>query len=188
MATLFDFEFIAGFSPIFTFVIVFAITYTVLGLLKIGDKPLLEGKSGLAAVVAVALAFLFSVAPDMSRLVELMAPGFVLFILFLMFVLITMGAIGLGKSDLIGVFGSDGSTKGLTWLIIIVCLVIVIGAASSIFGNRLLGGEGSVEEGSTFEKNLKDAFFSTKVLGMIFIFLIAMFTIIFVGPRAVSKK
>ena len=81
MATLFDFEFIAGFSPIFTFVIVFAITYTVLGLLKIGDKPLLEGKSGLAAVVAVALAFLFSVAPDMSRLVELMAPGFVLFIL-----------------------------------------------------------------------------------------------------------
>jgi hypothetical protein len=39
-------------------------------------------------MIAIALAFLFSVAPDMSRLVELMAPGFVLFIVFLMFVLI----------------------------------------------------------------------------------------------------
>ncbi len=188
MATLFDFGFIAGFSPIFTFVIVFVLTYVVLGLLKIGDKPLLEGKSGLTAMIAIALAFLFSVAPDMSRLVELMAPGFVLFIVFLMFVLITMSTIGLGKSDLIGVFGSDGSTKGLTWLVIIVCIVIVIGAVSNIFGDKLLGSDESVEGESAFEKNLKEAFFSPKVLGMIFIFLIAMFTIIFVGPKAVGKK
>ena len=161
----------------------------MLGLLKIGDKPLLEGKSGLTAMIAIALAFLFSVAPDMSRLVEIMAPGFVLFIVFLMFVLITMSTIGLGKSDLVGVFGSDGSTKGMTWLVIIVCLVIVIGAVSNIFGDKLLGSEESEEgEESAFDKNLKEAFFSPKILGMVFIFLVAMFTIIFVGPKAVGKK
>jgi hypothetical protein len=187
MATLLDFGFIANFSPIFTFVIVFVLTYVVLGLLKIGDKPLFEGKSGLSALVAFTLAMLFSIAPDMSKLIELMAPGFVLFIVFIMFVLITMGTIGLGRSDLVGVFGSDGSTKGMTWLVIIVCFVIAIGAVSNLFGDKLLGAETQGEE-SSFEQNLKDAFFSPKVLGMVFIFLIAMFTIIFVGPRTIGKK
>ncbi|HOI18535.1 MAG TPA: hypothetical protein PLX15_01585 [Candidatus Woesearchaeota archaeon] len=188
MATLLDFGFIANFSPLFTFIIVFVLTYVVLGLLKVGDKAILEGKSGLTAIIAFTLAILFSISPNMSKLIEQMAPGFVLFIVFLMFVLITMSTIGLGKSDLIGLFGSDGSTKGMTWLVIIVCLVIAIGAVSSIFGDQLLGEESANGDESAFQKNLKSAFFSPKVLGMVFIFFIAMFTILFVGPKAVGKK
>ncbi len=183
MASLVDFGLFRTFSPIFVFLIVFIFTYIALLMV-----PAFKEKKSLVMILAFLMAMVFSVYPDMTAFISQMTPGLVFFLVFIMFVLITLSAVGLGTKDLLNIFGARDN-RGATWFFVVVILIIVGISASNIFGDKLLpisGGEeteGNATAQDEFKKNIAETFFNSKILGLIFMFLIVVFAMIFLGPR-----
>jgi hypothetical protein len=184
MATLVDFGLFRTFSPIFVFLIVFIFTYVVLLMV-----PAFKEKKSLVMILAFLMAMIFSVYPDMTAFISQMTPGLVFFLVFIMFVLITLSAVGLDSKDILNLFGARDN-RGATWFFIIIILIIVGSAASSIFGNRLVSLTDDNDNKSNnatakdeFEQNLTRTIFNPKILGLVFMFLIVVFAMIFLGPR-----
>jgi len=183
MATFFDITLLENFSLIFTFLLVFAIIYALLEMFK-----LLGDNKGIHAIVAISVALIMLISKNALQVINLAIPWFV--ILFVIAIFALIGYKLFNPGDISEVLKGN---RTLTIWVVVIAAVIFIGALSQVYGQTIgpyLGGENTTESvsdgtGSTatgeFSQNLTATFFHPKVLGLIIIMLIAVFTVFFLA-------
>jgi len=190
MATFFDVALLENFSVIFTFLLVFAIVYAILEFAKI-----LGENKGIHAIIALSVAMIMLVSKSALEVINFTIPWFII-----LFIVAIFGIVGyklfVGSDvDMGEMLKHSGALR--TWIIVIV-VVIFIGALAKVYGQNIgpyLGSQPDVTSGEisedgepstatgSFTENLSATLFHPKVLGMIFILLIATFTITFLAGR-----
>jgi hypothetical protein len=190
MATILDVGVLQNFSIIFAMVLVIAIVY---GLLQFTNA--FHGSKGLHILIAFIVGLMLIMMPDVTKAISVMIPWFTLLFIFLVFLIMAYKIFGATDADIHGVL----QDRTLIWVIIIIAIVIAISSFSTVYGQRLLtqtvpgapseapaapaqGTSGAVTAGGTtasgsFSGNLAATFFHPKILGMLFLFLVAVFTI-----------
>lgn len=180
MATPIDL--LAGkFSFIFPFLLVFAVIYALLGKTKaLGDNK------GVQGIVSFVVAIMFLASNIVRQTLSTMIPWIVLIVFFGVFVMMGYMMFGFGEKDIMKVFAADSQYSYVTWWV--VTLFIIAGLGSLFYVLAQEGGVGKTGGSETVELNAdgtpaeqESAFWDTlvhpKVLGMILILLIGMFTI-----------
>lgn len=179
MVTILDSGLLEHFTIIFSLVFVIAIVYGVFQMGKIfGDNK------GLHALVALIIGLLVIMVPDITKIIAVMVPWFTLLFIFILLLIVAYKIFGATDEDVLSVLKLDNV---VIWVIIIIAIVIVIASFSNVYGQKLLSQGGnettatSTSDGGTatssYGQNVSATFFHPKVLGMIFILLVAMFTI-----------
>lgn|SRR3989338_1428693 len=179
MATLLDLGLLRYFSVIFSFILVWALVFALLQKTKIlGDK------AGLNVLLAVAVAFLVSLSDNVVQIINFMIPWFTIAIIFFVLLLLIFQIFGAKQDDIFKYISND---RAVGWVIIGVVIIIVGASFANVFGQKLT--QAAFEEGSTvnvsgtsvaspnFQQNIYATLFHPKVLGMIVLFVIAIFAI-----------
>lgn len=192
------------FSFVFIFLLVWAIVYGVLAYVN----PLKDERRGLYAIISVVLAILVSASASAVTFIRTMTVWFFVFGLFAFLILFVIGIFGLKEKDYISLI----KNKDVNTWVIIVAIVIVLAALGSSFGQRLLeagkwqgdqvvepdqpdvvtaeeytsgeGGTGASQK-STFSENMLQTMVNPKVLGLILIFMISLFAVIFLSKPSI---
>ncbi len=167
--------------------LIFVVVYALL------SKTELLGKNkAFAAAVAIIAAFLGILFKDVLVVINFMAPWFVVIFIFLVLLLVLLMILGV-KEEMIAEFVSKN--KGFQMLIIAIALIIFFAALGYVYGERLLPitaekapveakaiTEAQVQpqpgEAGTFKENVFKVIFNTKVLGALFILIVAIFAIV----------
>jgi len=205
MATLLDVGLLEHFGIIFVVLLVFLILFGLLEYIKaFGD-----GKKGMHAMIALMIALLFLVSKLATKMVSFMVPWFMVAIIFIFFLLFLVRIFGVGEGDMVKLIKDPNVHP---WIIIIAVLILLF-ALSNTFGQSLLekgGGGGSdntvpiegtagidagtgvISGGSSgtstatpsFSTNFLNTIRNPKVLGLLFIFLVGTFALIFLTKTA----
>jgi hypothetical protein len=187
MATPFD-SVLGHFEIIFPFLFVVVISYAILTHLKIfGEK-----KDTLYGMLAFILGVMFLFSPTVREILNMAAPWFVLFFIFIIFTLVAFMAFGVEISQIVNVMKTKEYGYINIWIIVII-LIITLGSITTVVSRQGGIGTADTETGSSdntvninsssaeIQKNQESAFWSTivhpKVLGMLLIMLIGMFTV-----------
>lgn len=188
MANVFDIGLLNEFRIIFGWLFVFVIIYAALEMTKI-----LGENKGLHGIFAFVIATLFAIQPNAVAIVTGSAPWFVVMIVIFMFMmLIARFAFGESKGDaiLLRLFGNEA---GAGWWIFVPVIIIIGMMIASTVGPGVTPGSGEAVdvddpdyvapgEGSTattdYETNVVNTLFHPKVLGMVVLMIIALFTIL----------
>lgn len=180
------------FSFVFIFLLVFAIVF---GILSYVD-PLKDQKKGIYAIIGFVLAIMVSISSTAVVFIRTMTTWFFILALFIFLIIFVFGMFGLKENNW-QTLVKDSNVY--TWVIIL-SIVIVLFSLGAAFGQRLLekgGGSGTgtdgtgngtggtgtapggtIEKGS-FADNVLMTFMNPKILGLLVVFLIGVFTIIF---------
>jgi hypothetical protein len=224
MATFLDVSILSGFTPIFVWILIFAIVYGLLEFVKPFGK---DNKQLIHGTIAVIIAFIFVTSGVSVRFITLSTPWFVVLGLVLFFILFFSKMFGDIDADI-----KKSITSGpvLAWILIFVGIIVFVGLSDS-FGQELLEqGEGiqtapsgyqpgqvvQGPNGSTvvvpsqnyvanspaslnpatpgttstttdkFSTNLLNIIRHPKVLGVVFVLLVAAFALLFLS-NPVSK-
>lgn len=191
MATFLDVGILQHFSTIFVILLIFVVMFGLLQMVKaFGDNK------GLHAIIALVVALIFIVSKIATNMIQTMVPWFIVLVVFIFFVMFLLRMWGLGDSDLKELISSPDVYP---WLIILIVIVLLT-SLSTVFGQSLLekGGAPGTENynGSTaavttttidststttpnFTTNLLNTVRNPKVLGMIFVFLVGAFSLLF---------
>lgn len=167
MATFLDIAGLAQFSSIFVFIFVWLVVYAILTYSKmLGDNKAIHVIIGLV----IALLVLFS--PIATGTIEYIAPWFALVFVFVIFASIALKSFGATGIE------SLGSLRIVT--VIVILLVLIVGALSYVRQQITVPGENgtSVDYGKT-----TTVLFHPKVLGVIFVMIIAIFTIVLMAGK-----
>lgn len=176
MATVFDVGLMSQFSVIFVWLFIFTLVYAVLQVTKV-----LGANKGLDAMIAITIAFFFSLSSELSEVISTMTPWFVIFIMFIFFVWMIGMFMGMEQTELTNVFGKGG---GAFWWIFSFALIILIYAVSKVFGQKLLEGGGAANATSTgFAANVMSTIFNPQLLGMALLLIIASFVVRFMATN-----
>jgi hypothetical protein len=185
------------FSPLFLFILIFAIVYAMMQWSKLfGDNKVLH------AIIAVMIGLFGSLlSPSARSMIEYIIPWFTFLIIFGVMIIIIFKMFGVSDSSLTFAVKSSG----VMWTILIIAIVIALGALSNTFGQSSLAittpGAGATENVSSadtgqsttnsvgiisvgnpgtpnmastdFKSNLGATFYNPKILGALFILLIA---------------
>ncbi|MBI4144954.1 hypothetical protein HY493_02000 [Candidatus Woesearchaeota archaeon] len=178
MATPLDIGLLQNFSIIFPFLLVLVFVYGVLSMTKIfGDNK------GVYAFLAFILAVSTLFSPIAIKTINLMAPWFVLLFIFSIFLLIAYQTFGIKEESILKTITSKD--HGDTFFYWVLFLVLAIGLGSLSFvvseerGFKALAEQnetGAVQQG-TEQTGFWQTLFHPKILGMILIMLIAVFTV-----------
>ena len=177
MATLLDFSLLKEFGDIFPVLLVLVVLYAFF--VKLDWFK--ESKTG-AVVIATIFALMIGLSPVANRAIQLMAPFYVLFFVFLFFImlsLMTLGADeGMIKKYVFATNPKEGGWPG--WTIGIVALLIgVAGFGRALAEKGLIPGLGGAEiTGYSAQETLMyQMLFHPKMMGMIFVLVVVIFTI-----------
>ncbi len=197
MATFIDVGLLENFGVVFVILLVFLILFGILEY----TKAFGEGRRGLHAIISLVVALLFLVSNIATAMVKMMVPWFMVIVIFIFFVLLSVRMFGRTESDIRKLIGDPNVYP---WLIIFVLLVLLLSLGNA-FGQGLLErGEGAetptdISGGGTtsgtglqpaspgttsttttsFTTNLLNTIRHPKVLGMLFVFLVGMFALLF---------
>ena len=174
MATVLDLGLLQMFEPIFAVLFVFALMLAILQ----KTKALTESV-GINGLIAVVIAFMVLMSETLVSMINFMIPWFTVAIIFFVLLLLVFQVFGAKDAD----FASAVKDKGLMWTLIGVGLVILLAAIGSVIPEDIgpnLASDNTVTEGS-FSANLTETLFNPKVIGIIVIFLVAMFAVIFLS-------
>jgi len=190
MATFLETGLLNYFSIIFPALLVFVLVFALLQKIKI----LGENKS-INALVAVALGFIVLLSKNILAVINFAAPWFVIFFIFMVLLLVIFKLMGASDESISWVVRHD---KVVQWSILAICLIIAASALANVYGQRLLPYTAeenvteAVEEGeitttatTSFSTNVAAVFFHPKVLGLIFLLLVAVFTIALITKEAI---
>ena len=180
MATVLDIGLLDKFSFIFTMLLVVVLVYGILEYTKIfGDRQ------GLHILVAFLVGILLLLVPAVNEVIATITPWFVLLFIFILLMIIAYKILGATDADIRSVIA--GKNKSALYWIMIFSVIILLGGLGKVF---FTGGENAVgvtvnETEVTTEGDVSgtgtEAFFATlfhpKVLGLIFLLLIGVFTI-----------
>ncbi len=193
MATLFQgFQTIEIFNRLFLFLLVLFVLYALLEKSKFfGDNKSLHG------VIALTVALLLASSTAATRIIQFMTPAFVVLLIFIVFILMTVKIFGYEDE---AILNAIKERNYIITTLVVIGIIIGISAVAAVFGQGLLqkrasisnnvstqsikqiNGEGSVASPS-FEENLWATLFHPKILGMVVIFIIALF-----GVKLISDE
>ena len=129
------------------------------------------------------------ISKNIISIINVGAPWFVLVFVFLTLLLLIYRFMGASEANLTNVITKD---KAVIWALLAIGLIIVIASISNIYGQKLLvkeqveviGEDGqvmiknvTVQENVNYKSELHGTFFNTKIIGLMFIFLVAVFSI-----------
>ncbi|MFH1770992.1 MAG: hypothetical protein ABH828_05570 [archaeon] len=192
MATFLDIGILKDFSIVFVFLLVFVVIYAFLEYSNIFG----QGRKGINGIIALAIGILIVISRPAVLLIHNITPWFMILFIFIFFVIFAIRMFGVSESDTISMIKDQ---RVYMWLVVIF-IVILIAGLSSTFGQLLLekgtGIEGTtsengtvviipgdIESGSTqttsFGGNVLSTLVHPKVLGLIAILLIGLFSIVF---------
>lgn len=191
MATPLDMSLLANFSGLFLFIMIFAITYAVLGLTKVlGDNKTIQ------ATVAFCFGLFMALASKPSQIVENMVPWVGLVIIVIMFLMLTMRFMFGEKGDdmLISAIGGSSKTSAAMWIFIAIMFILLV-SFSSVVGPEVTPGSnttsdttassgatststttGSTETGN-WQSNVLNTIYHPKVLGTVLVLFIMVIAI-----------
>ena len=180
MATALDLGLLNVIDFIFPFILVWAIVFALLQKTKIvGDSVAIN------AIIGAVVGFTVLLSRTIIDIINFMIPWFAITIIFFILMLLIFMVFGAKDKD---IFSALEKNKVVTWLLIGVSVIIFFAAISNVMGQSLLeqsasgeggavgAGDGSVASGN-FQQNIFSTLFHPKVLGVIMLFVIAIFAV-----------
>ncbi len=188
MATVLDTSLLNFISPIFSFIFIFALMYAVMDKFKlIGDNK------GIHAAIALSIAVVFLFAEDAVRLINFITPWFVI-----------MLVVGLFLTTFFVFFGVKAETIGKSvmtdprvyWTVIVLSIIILFISIGQVFGSDLSGsGSDTVIKPIAERAGASDAttegfnaIVHPRVLGALFLLIIAAFAVRLISETVVPSK
>lgn len=183
MVTFLDVGLLNYFSVIFPVILVFAIVYAVLKQTKI-----LEDNPVIIAIISIVIALITLLFEDVLNIIKFMTPWFVLLFVFLVLLLTIYKLLGATEEDLASVIRTD---KPVQWAVFGTAIIIVFAAFASVMGQKVgpyLGGQQNTTEVATgsFQQNIFATLFHPKVLGLVVILAVAIFSIALLTTKETS--
>jgi len=169
MATILDLGILNYFGIIFPFLLMFVVSYAILQKTKV-----LSGEATINAMIAMAVSFLGVMSNTVISIVSFIAPWFTVMMIFLILLLLLFAIMGVSEKEFLA---AAKSNKGIQWSILGVSLIILIAGFSVTIGQDFLDAGSQQDELGDFEQNIFDIFVNTKVLGMLLLFGISVFTV-----------
>ena len=180
MATAIDFGLLQTFDFIFPFIFVWAVVFATLQ-----KSKLIGGAVAIDSTVAFAISLMILLSQTLIDILNFMIPWFTVAIIFFMLLMLMFMVFGASEKDIFAYVKTD---KGVGWALIGIALIIVIAAFGNVLGQQYTeeafdDGTQTVETtpGGTatqdFEGNVTAIFSHPKVLGMIILFAVAIFTV-----------
>ena len=166
MATFLDIAGLQQFSSIFVFIFVWLAVYAILTYSKI-----LGENKGIHIVMGLIIALMVLFSPIATGTIEYIAPWFAVVFIFVIFATIALKLFGAGTETLV-------SLRLVTMVVILI--VLTIGALSYVRQQITVPGdnETSIDYGKT-----TTILFHPKVLGILFVLIIAVFTIVLMAGK-----
>jgi len=166
MATFLDIGGLQNFSTFFVFIFVWLAVYAILSY----SKVLGENKA-IHIVIGLVIGLLVLFSPIATGTIEYIAPWFAVVFVFVIFVSVALKLFGAGAESL-------DSLRVVTFIVII--LVLVVGALSYVREQVTAPGdnETSVDYGKT-----TTLLFHPKILGIMFVMIIAIFTVVLMAGK-----
>lgn len=162
MATFLDVTGLQHFSNLFAFLFVWLIVYAVLSFTKvIGDNQLINALIGLL----LGLFALFS--PFITNAIIFIAPWFGLLFVFIMLIMVVAHMFGTGADMAI-----NPGLRGIVLVIIIIIFVV----GGLVYARDQISVPEEIDEDSDYSK-ITNVLFHPKFIGVVFILIIAVFTI-----------
>lgn len=183
MVTFLDIGLFQYFNVIFPILLIFAVVFALLHKTKIlGENPTIN------AIIAIAIAFMSLLSQSLIDLINFMAPWFVLVFIFVILLLLIYQTLGASEKDILGALKGE---KTIQWAVFGVAIIILFAGFAHVFGQEMLAQQAptlvEVTEGGvatpSFQVNIWTTIFSPQVLGVIFIFLIAIFAVAFLSGQ-----
>ena len=176
MATPLDLGILQLFDFIFPVLLVWAFLFALL------QKTEVVGKSiGINAIIASAVSLTVLLSRTVIDLINFIIPWFAIAIIF--FVLMILLFMIMGAKDI-----QAYKQTNIQWILVAVGILIVVAGFGKVLGQSLLeegaqAGTGTVVEGadgvatSGFQQNIYATLFHPKVLGLLVVFAIVVFTV-----------
>lgn len=176
MATPLDFGLLKNFGALFPFLFVFIIVYAVLA-----RTEMFREKQAFAAIIAFLLAIATMFSNMAVRTINMMAPWVVLLVIFVILLLLAYYSLGIKEETILGIITSSEYGNTIAWWTLALLLIIGLGSLSTVVSEEVGWGKLRAAEqpapGQPEELGFWATIFHPKVLGMIVVLLIAMFTI-----------
>ena len=139
---------------------------------------------GINAIISVAASLMVLLSNSTIQIINLMVPWFVVAFLFFILLLLIFMLFGAKETDIFNYIKND---RGVAWVIIGVALIIFIAAFGKVLGQNIgpyldegqteiTGDTANVATGD-FETNVTGIMFHPKVLGLMIIFGVIIFSI-----------
>ena len=175
MVTFLDIGLFQYFNVIFSILLIFAIVFATLHKTKI-----LGENATINAVVAVSIALISLLSPTVIDLINFIAPWFVLILIFIVLLVLLYQMLGATEKDILGALRTE---KTIQWAVFGIAMIILLAGFGHVWGEKLAQQtlENEMTEEGAFEQNLYSILFNPKILGLIFVFLIAIFAIAFLA-------
>ncbi len=185
MATVLDVGLIDYFSIIFPFLMGTFIVYAILQYSEFFGKD----NKNINLIIALCAGILLMISEKALLVIKFITPWFVLLFVFLMLMLMIFKLLGASDEDIRKqVRGEGSSDKTIVYWIITVSVLILIIGLGSVYGQTLMPFTGGTDATtSDFEANAWSAFFHPKVVGLIFISLVAAFSIKLLAGESVRQ-
>ncbi|MBW2974381.1 hypothetical protein KY366_01565 [Candidatus Woesearchaeota archaeon] len=167
MATFLDIAGLQQFSTFFVFVFVWLVVYAVL----IYSKILGENKA-IHIIIGLVIALLVMFSPTAIGTIEYIAPWFAVAFIFVIFATIAMKLLGATGVE------SLGSLRLITFVVIV--LIFLVGTLSYLRQQITVPGE---NETSVDYSKTTTILFHPKILGIMFVMIIAIFTIVLMAGK-----
>lgn len=178
-----DLSLLGYFAPVLSFILIWTLVYAALQYTKaLGDNKIIH------AMIAFVIGSLFLLMPAATGIVLFIAPWFTVLFIITIFMIIAFKIFGATDTQIKNVITNYGA---LQWLVAILGVIIIIGGFSQVYGQKFLGttqkdaanipinknaGVSSTATGN-FEQNVAAVFFHPKILGTVFILIIAALSI-----------
>lgn len=168
MASILDLALLEPLAPIFIFLFVFALMFTVLEKLKV-----LGTNRGVNSLVAFAVAMLFLISSPAIEVVKVITPWFAVLLIIIMCILVVFMFIGIKADEIAAAVAQSGNV----WMIIIILLILLAIAFTFVFGTDIasLTQEGADDSG--FASAIWKIIFHPRILGVAFLVLVASQTV-----------
>jgi len=178
MAVL-DISLLKFLSPLITFLLIWGITYAVLE-----KSNILKGTKQFHAFLGFIVALLFSFTPKAVTLIETVTPWIVVLFVVVILILVLFLATGWTEHS----FQEAMGEPVMRWTLIIIILIILVASLTKVFApiSPVAGGETSIENGEdgsgAVGEEKRRAVFSPKILGAVFLLIVAAFAIRLLTP------
>ncbi|GEM_PF-1057581 len=170
MATLLDATGLGDIlSLIFVFLFVFAVIYAVLK-----KAPFFGDNAGLNSIIAFIFAAFSVMIPESTIVIGTFLPWFFMFFLLVVLLFMFFMFLGVKNEDMMEAAKNDT----VMTIILLVVITLFLISLTQAYGPFLM-----VNGGTGFWATTKRLIFSRKFLGIIFMFVIASFTIGFLGNK-----
>ncbi len=175
MASVYDLGLLDAFLPIFVWIFVFVILYALL------EKTGFFGeKNWINAAIAFTVSILFIMVPEVNTIVSLITPWFIILLIFLVFLVLIFLFMGVDPSKVASVFGENAV---VFWMVFIVSMSIFGYAFTQVYGEQIhdITDSGGISDDESLTQNIGEILFTPKVLGMVFLLVIAALVVRFVS-------